>query len=86
MEEAFKRQALDINNVICQNKELGDHLADVEKLWLAKEQFTIELHGRVEVLQVHSSLRGVIPLLMTDILRIRSASVGCLGLGRFLLR
>ena len=86
MEEAFKRQASNVDEVVQQNRELGAHLVDLEKLWLAEEQFTMELCGCVEALQVHLSLWGVFPLLMTNILRIRSASVGCLGPGRFLLR
>jgi len=51
MEEAFKKQALDMDNIIHQNRELGDCLVELEKLWLAEEQFTMELHGRVEALQ-----------------------------------
>jgi len=50
MEEAFKRQALDMDNVIHQNRELGDRLGNLEKLWLAEEQFTMELRGCVEAL------------------------------------
>jgi len=86
MEEAFKRQASNMDEVFHQNQELGACLVNLEKLWLAEEQFTMELHGCVEALQVHSSLWGVFPLLMTNILRIKPTSVGCLGPGRFLLR
>jgi len=51
MEEAFKRQASNVEDVLCQNQELVIHLVDLEKLWVAEEQFTMELHGRVEALQ-----------------------------------
>jgi len=51
MEEAFKKQALDMDNVIQQNRELGDYLVELEKLWVAEEQSTMELCGHVEALQ-----------------------------------
>jgi len=59
MEEAFKKQALDMDDMICQNRELSDCLVKLKKLWVAEEQFTMELRGRVEALQVHLFLRGV---------------------------
>jgi len=62
MEDAFKRQALDVEKVLRQNQELGVCLVDLEKLWLAEEQFTMELRGRVEALQVHWFLWGVCTL------------------------
>jgi len=49
-----------MDNVIHQNRELGDRLVELEKLWLAEEQFTMELCGRVEALQVCLFLRGVL--------------------------
>jgi len=53
-------EALDMANVLQlqQNRELSDHLVELKKLWLAEEQFTMELHGRVEALQVCLFLRG----------------------------
>jgi len=60
MEEAIKKQALDMDNVIRQNRELGNCLVKLEKLWVAEEQFTMELRGRVEALQVRSFLQGVL--------------------------
>jgi len=60
MEDAFKRQASNMEDVLHQNQKLGEHLFDLEKLWLA-EKFTMELHGHVEALQVHSSLQSVSP-------------------------
>jgi len=51
MEDAFKKQALDMDDVIWQNKELSNCLVELEKLWLAEEQFTMELCGCVEALQ-----------------------------------
>ena len=53
---------------------------------MAEEQFTMELHGRVEALQVCLFPGSVIPLLTTNVSRIRSASVDYPGAGRFLLR
>ena len=55
IEEAFKRQALKVDEVLQQNQELGVRLVDLEKLWVAEEQFTVELRGCVEALQVHLS-------------------------------
>ena len=52
MEEAFKRQASKVDEVLQQNQELSVRLFDLEKLWVAEEQFTTELRGCVEALQV----------------------------------
>jgi len=43
MEEAFKRQAEQVNVVLRQNQELLIRLTNLEKLWCAEEQFTMEL-------------------------------------------
>jgi len=51
MEEAFKRQALKVDEVLQQNQELVVRLFNLEKLWVAEEQFTMELRGHVEALQ-----------------------------------
>jgi len=64
MEEAFKKQALDMDDVIRQNQELGDRLVELEKLWVAEEQFTMELRGHVEALQVRSFLWGSCTLIV----------------------
>jgi len=50
MEEAFKRQALELEDIVHQNRELGDCL---ERLELVQDQRYVELRGRIEVLQVH---------------------------------
>jgi len=60
MEDAFKKQASNVEEILHQNQELGQHLFDLEKLWLAEEQFTMELCGHVEALQVRWSLWGVL--------------------------
>jgi len=80
-------QASKVEEVFQQNRDLSQRLVDLEKLWCAEEQFTMELHGRVEVLQVRWHLWGVCTLIdVQHSFRIRSASVGCLGARRFLLR
>jgi len=61
MEDAFKRQASNVEEVIRQNQDLAQHLFDLEKLWLAEEQFTMELRGRIEALQVRLFPGGDIP-------------------------
>jgi len=86
MEEAFKRQAEKVDAVLQQNQELVVHLTDLEKLWCAEEQFTMELRGRVEALQVRLFPGSDLSLLITNILRTRSASVDFLGVGKFPLR
>ena len=68
MEEAFKRQAEKVDAVLQQNQELAIHLIDVEKLWVAEEQFTMELRGCIKALQVRLFPGGVIPLLTTNVL------------------
>jgi len=68
MEEAFKRQAEKVDTVLQQNQELAVRLINVEKLWVAEEQFTVELRGRIEALQVCLFPGGVIPLLTTNVL------------------
>jgi len=83
MEEAFKRQASKVDEILQQNQELGACLVDLEKLWLAEEQFTMELCGCVEALQVCLFPGGIIPLLITNVSRTRSASVDFLGVGKF---
>jgi len=79
-------QALKVEEVFQQNRDLSQRLVDLEKLWCAEEQFTMELCERVEALQVRLLLWGSCTLMMTNISRTRSASVGCLGARRFLLR
>ena len=86
MEEAFKRQASKVDEVLQQNQELGACLVDLEKLWLVEEQFTMELRRHIKALQVCLFPGGVIPLLTTNISRTRSTSVGFLGVGKFPLR
>jgi len=46
-------QASKVEEVFQQNRDLAQRLSDLEKLWCAEEQFTIELCGRIESLQVH---------------------------------
>jgi len=58
MEVAFLRQATRMEEVHSQNQDLAQRLFDLEKLWLAEEQFTAELRGWVEVLQVRWHLWG----------------------------
>jgi len=53
-------QASKVEEVFQQNRDLSQHLVDLEKLWLAEEQFSMELRGRMESLQVHWSLWGVL--------------------------
>jgi len=45
-----------MDDVIRQNKELSNQFLDLEKLWLAEEQFTMELCRCMEALQVCLSL------------------------------
>jgi len=52
-------QASKVEEVFQQNRDLAQHLVDLEKLWVEEEKFTVELRGRVEVLQVRWSLWGV---------------------------
>jgi len=78
-------QAAKVEEVFQQNRDLSQRLVDLEKLWV-EEKFTMELRGRVEVLQVCLFPGGDIPWLTTNVSRIRSASVACLGVRRFLLR
>ena len=86
MEEAFKRQAEKVDVVLQQNQELVVRLIDLEKLWVAEEQFTMELRGRIEALQVRSPLWGSCTLMMTNISRTRPASADWRQARRFLLR
>jgi len=51
-------QASKVEEVFQQNRDLSQHLVDLEKLWMEEEKFTIELRGRVEALQVRWSLWG----------------------------
>jgi len=76
-------QASRVEEVFQQNQDLSQRLVDLEKLWCAEEQFTMELCGRVEALQVCWSLWGVCTLIEINILRTRSVSVACLGVRRF---
>ena len=62
MEDAFKRQASNVEEVLRQNQDLVQRLFDLEKLWMAEEQFSMELRGRVEVLQVRWHLWGFLCL------------------------
>jgi len=61
-------QASKVEEVFQQNRDLSQCLVDLEKLWCAEEQFTMELRGRVEALQVRSSLWGSCTLMMTIVL------------------
>jgi len=63
MEMAFMAQASKVEEVFQQNRDLAQRLVDLEKLWLEEEKFTMELRGRVEVLQVRWSLWGVCTLI-----------------------
>jgi len=63
MEKVFMTQASKVEEVFQQNKDLSQRLVDLEKLWCAEEQFTMELRGRVEALQVRWSLWGVCTLI-----------------------
>ena len=56
-------QAAKVEEVFQQNRDLSQRLVDLEKLWVEEEKFTMELRGRVEVLQVHWSLWGVCTLI-----------------------
>jgi len=72
-----------VDEVLQQNQELAVRLVDVEKLWVAEEQFTMELRGHVEALQVRLFPGDDLPLLTTNMFRIRSASVAYLEPGTF---
>ena len=63
MEKAFMTQAAKVEEVCQQNRDLSQRLVDLEKLWVEEEKFTMELRGRVEVLQVRWSLWGVCTLI-----------------------
>ena len=63
MEKAFMAQASKVEEVFQQNRDLSQRLTDLEKLWCAEEQFTMELRGRVESLQVPWFLWGVCNLI-----------------------
>jgi len=63
MEKAFMTQASKVEEVFRQNRDLSQRLVDLEKLWLEEEKFTMELRGRVEVLQVRWHLWGVCTLI-----------------------
>jgi len=63
MEKAYMTQASKVEEVFQQNRDLSQHLVDLEKLWCAEEQFSMELRRRIEVLQVHWSLWGVCTLI-----------------------
>jgi len=56
-------QASKVEEVFQQNRDLSQRLVDLKKLWVKEERFTMELHGRVEALQVHWSLWGVCTLI-----------------------
>ena len=56
-------QASKVEEVFQQNRDLSQRLVDLEKLWMEEEKFTMELRGRVEVLQVRWSLWGVCTLI-----------------------
>ena len=86
MEKAFMTQASKVEEVFQQNRDLAQRLVDLEKLWVEEERFTMELRGRVEALQVRCPFGVFVPLLMTNVPRIRSASVACPGVRRFLSR
>jgi len=63
MEKAFMAQASKVEEVFQQNWDLSLRLVNLEKLWMEEEKFTLELRGRVEVLQVRWSLWGVCTLI-----------------------
>jgi len=63
MEKAFMTQASKVEEVFQQNRDLSQRLVDLGKLWMEEEKFTMELRGRVEVLQVRWSLWGVCTLI-----------------------
>jgi len=67
METAFLQQAARMEEIHSQNQDLAQRLFNLEKLWLAEEQFTAELQGQVEVLQVRWHLWGFCALLMTNV-------------------
>jgi len=83
MEKAFITQASKVEEVFQQNRDLAQRLVDLEKLWVEEERFTVELRGRVEALQVRSPLWGSCTLMIMNVSRTRSASVGCLEARRF---
>jgi len=56
-------QASKVEEVFQQNRDLSQRLVDLEQLWVEEEKFTMELRGRVEVLQVRWSLWGVCTLI-----------------------
>lgn len=61
MEEAFKQQALELeDDALRQNRELGDCMEQLEG-WQTQDRFCVELHGRIEALQVHLFPWGVEP-------------------------
>ena len=60
MEMAFIAQASKVEEVFRQNRDLSQRLVDLEKLWLEEEKFTMELHERVESLQVRWFLLGYV--------------------------
>jgi len=62
MEKAYMAQASKVEEIFMQNQDLSQCLVDLEKLWLATDQFSMELCGRVEVLQVQWLLWGVCTL------------------------
>jgi len=75
-------QASKVEEVFQQNRDFAQCLVDLKKLWLEEERFTVELRGRVEVLQVRLFPGGDIPWLTPNISRIRSASLAFLEVGR----
>jgi len=75
-----------MDNLVCQNRELGDCLEQMEAMWEKQECFSVELHGRIEALQVHLFLGGCCTLMITNVLRTMPGSVDWMGAGRFPLR
>jgi len=63
MEKVFMTQTSKVEEVFQQNRDLSQCLVDLEKLWCAEEQFSMELRGRIEALQVCWSLWGVCTLI-----------------------
>jgi len=75
-----------MDDIVHQNRELGDCLEQMEAMWEKQEHFSVELCRRIEMLQVHLFPRGYSVVIITNVLRIRPASVGWMEVGRFPLK
>jgi len=67
MEEAYKKDTLEMADLVRQNRELGDRLEQLEFAWDKQERFGAELQGRIESLQVCSFLRGCGIMMITQL-------------------